>query len=102
MKSRPKAARDTSKADALINQSGDDPEVAQPVAQPAAQPKAKRRLGKSHPDNADYTKTMLYLQADLADEVNRRAFESKKYDRTDIVNQAIAAYLGSGFEFKEP
>ena len=95
MKRRPKN-RDTSKADALISQAGDDPEVATP-ALPAIEPKPARKLGKSHPDNKGYYKMMLYLQTDIRAVLAERAFKSPDMDMSDIVNQLLADKLGMDF-----
>lgn len=98
MKSRPKN-RDTSKADALVSNAGDDPEVA--IQTEATSPKTKakpaRRLGKSHPDNKDYYKMMLYLQSDIRTVLAERAFKSPNMDMSDIVNQLLADKLGMDF-----
>ena len=98
MKSRPKN-RDASKADELVSQSGDDPEVAtrETPASTTAEPKAVRKLGKSHADNKDYYKMMLYLQADIRAVLAERAFKSPNMDMSDIVNQLLAAQLDIDF-----
>jgi|GEM_PF-5810533 len=98
MKSRPRN-RDTSKVDALISQAGDDPEVAtqSTPTSPAVETKAAKKLGKSHPDNKDYYKMMLYLQADIRAVLAERAFKSPNMDMSDIVNQLLADKLGIDF-----
>lgn len=99
MKSRPKT-RDTSKIDALIDQTGDDPEVATKVESSAHRPQEKpaRKRGKSHPENKDYSKMMLYIQSDIRAELAERAFKSQDMDMSDIVNQLLADKLGIAFK----
>ena len=98
MKSRPKN-RDTSKADALISKSGDDPEVApqNQATSPTVESKPAKKLGKSHPKNKDYYKMMLYLQSDIRAVLAERAFKSSNMDMSDIVNQLLADKLGIDF-----
>lgn len=101
MKSRPRN-RDTSKADALISRTGDDPEVAEQSASttPRSVSKPTRKLGKSHPQNKDYHKTMLYLQSDIRAVLAERAFKTPEMDMSDIVNQLLAEKLN--IEFIDP
>lgn len=96
MKSRPKS-RNTAKAETLINQAGDDPEVATPQTH---QNKPNKKLGKSHPDNKNYHKMMLYLQSDIRTILAERAFRSPNMDMSDIVNQLLADKLD--VEFIDP
>lgn len=98
MKSRPKS-RDTAKADALVNQVGNDPEVATPTNSQvdSNQKKPVKKLGKSHPQNTDYQKMMLYVQSDIRAELAERAFRSPNMDMSDIVNQLLADKLGMDF-----
>lgn len=98
MKSRPKA-RDTSKADKLINGAGDDPEVADQATSisPVDERKPNKKLGKSHPDNQDYHKMMLYIQSDIRAALAEQAFRSKDMDMSDIVNQLLADKLDVAF-----
>lgn len=98
MKSRPKS-RDTAKADALVSQVGDDPEVATKTGSQvgSTQRKPAKKLGKSHPENTDYHKMMLYVQSDIRAELAERAFKSPNMDMSDIVNQLLADKLGMDF-----
>ena len=98
MKSRPRS-RDTAKADALVNQVGDDPEVATKTDSQveSVQKKPVKKLGKSHPENTDYHKMMLYVQSDIRAELAERAFKSPNMDMSDIVNQLLADKLGMDF-----
>ena len=98
MKSRPKA-RDTSKADKLVSRTGDDPEVAEQTntKSPNNERKPNKKLGKSHPDNQDYHKMMLYIQSDIRAVLAEQAFKSKNMDMSDIVNQLLADKLDIAF-----
>ncbi len=50
---------------------------------------AAKKLGKSHPDNADYHKTMLYLQIEVREKLELLAFQNKGKDMSDIVNALL-------------
>lgn len=76
----------------LVELAGNDPEVAS-----VETTKRKRKLGKSHPDNEQYEKFMLYIQSDLREVIAEQAFRTKGMDMSDIINQILAEKLGIKF-----
>ena len=63
------------------------------IQDPDTDLKPTRKLGKSHPDNSDYHKTMLYLQIEVREKLELLAFQNKGKDMSDIVNALLCKEL---------
>ena len=64
-----------------------------PENKPLPKTKDTKKLGKSHKDNKDYSKLLVYIQTEAKEKLQRIAFEDKNRDMSDVANEIICNYL---------
>lgn len=84
--SRKKRPNPKDVAKLIEQESAKDPDT---DLKPTSSKPAAKKLGKSHPDNTDYHKTMLYLQIEVREKLELLAFQNKSKDMSDIVNALL-------------